>query len=139
MTYTVDEVVGQHRKLTAAVATIAARHAEELKPYQESLKAIEAWLLAKMQEEGVQNYKTPHGTAYQTTLRSVKMDNPVLFRDFILRPAAAQIQALVSGSALFADRDSAIDSILSLLGTLPLWDLADFRPGNKNMREDKKY
>ena len=133
MSFTIDDVVLRHRELTADIATISARHKTELEPLTTAVTQIEAWLLAKMNADGIQNYKTPHGTAYQSRLKSVKLEDPVGFRNFILYPAAAHIQALVSGSALFADQESGINSLLNIMGQYPQWDCADFRPGKKGI------
>lgn len=136
MSFTVEDVVKRHRELTAERATIAARHVQEMAPVSEKLEKLEMWLLAKMNQDGIQNYKTPHGTAYQSRLTSVKLDDPKEFRDFILRPAAAQIIAMVGqmgGQVVDAERDT--QAILNLIAALSLWDLADLRPGKKGIKE----
>ena len=133
---TVEEVVLRHRQLTAEKAALAARQSEEMKPITEKLDKLEMWLLAKMNQEGVENFKTANGTAYQSRLTSVKMEDATEFRNFILRPAAAQVIDMVSGmGGVVEDRERDIEAILSLIGTLSLWDLADLRPGKKGITE----
>ena len=134
MAYTVEEVVKRHRELTAEIAVISQRHAQELAPYQEGVKNIEAWILAKMNQEGVDSYKTAFGTAYQSRLRSIKQDDPIEFRNYVLRPAALSIIDAVSVmGGRVTDREAEAEGVLNLISKLSLWDLADFRPGKKGI------
>ena len=133
MTYTVEQVIERYRQLKADQAVMSARHAEEMKPLNESLNNIETWLLAKMNQDGVGSYKTTHGTAYQSRLRSVKLEDPVSFRNYVLRPAADQILGLVQAGQLFQGIGGGTNGLLEVLGQFPLWDLADFRPGKKGI------
>lgn len=52
-------------------AEIKARHEAEMAPVNAMMDKIEIHLLAKMQEQGVESYKTGVGTAYTTTRSSV--------------------------------------------------------------------
>jgi hypothetical protein len=140
MSFTVTEVIKRHRELTSEIAAVSARHDEELSPLQEKKKAIEAWLLAKMSQDEVQNYKTEYGTAYQLRLSSVKTEDAGAFKTFILRPAADKVADFVSSFYnKVAEKDLPpgyfADTILDMLKGVALWDLVDFRPGKKAIVE----
>lgn len=138
MAYTIEQVVERHRELKAQQAVISARHAEEMNPINESIAAIETWLLAKMNQDGVDSYKTPHGTAYQSRLKSVKMEDPIAFKHYVLRPAAQKILE-VAKLGYVAEGDSySEDAVLSILDACTLWDLADFRPGKKGIQKHQE-
>lgn len=134
MSFTVEQVVQRHRELTGDIAVMKERHALELEPLQQNQKNIEAWLLAKMNQDGIQNYKTPHGTAYQSKLSSVKLEDAEAFRGFVMAPAAYQIVDMVSAmGGVVQDRDRDAKAILGMIGLLSLWDLADIKPGKKGI------
>jgi hypothetical protein len=65
---TVDEYVAQYVKLRDYVKA----KEEELKPYTEAMDLIAAQLGQKMRDNGVESFKTEHGTAYKTQTLSVK-------------------------------------------------------------------
>lgn len=136
MSFTIEEIIKRHRELTQLKAAMQQTFDNEVKPISEKIDQIEAYLLARMNQEGVQNYKTDHGTAYQSKLTSVKMEDPIAFRDFVLTPAIDRILdvAIAMGAnGVDKTRDSA--ALLSLIGTMGLWDLADFRPGKKGVQK----
>lgn len=133
MAYTIEDIVKRHREISADVAVISERHRQELEPLFEAQKNIEVYLLAKMQQDGVQNYKTPAGTAYQSRLRSMKLEDASEFRNFILIPAATQILSLVRAGQLFEGPGNGIGGVLQVIGQMSLWDLADLRPGKKGI------
>lgn len=131
---TIEEVVARHRELKAELAHVLAQQAEITKPINEKIEKIEMWLLAKMNQDGVQNYKTPAGTAYLSHLTSVKLDEPTEFKNFILRPAAQWVIDLVQKMGVqVPDPQRDVEAVLSAISTLALWDLADFRPGKKGI------
>lgn len=134
MSYSVGDVVKRHRELTADLAVMQQRHQQESGPLQEHIKNIEAWLLAKMNQDNVKNYKTEAGTAYQSRIKSIKQEDPIAFRNFVLMPAVLNILDAVSAmGGIVQDRDRDAVAILGLIDTLSLWDLADFRPGKKGI------
>lgn len=136
---TIEDIVKRHRELTAEQAIIMARHAQELEPYKKKIEQLENAILFMMQRDGVESYKTAFGTAYQSRLRSVKMEDPVAFRDYILEPAAQQIANMVAarGGQPPQSGDD-VRTILNLIAHVSLWDLADFRPGKKGITEYMK-
>lgn len=138
MAYTVEQVVERYRQLKADQAVVSARHAEEMKPINESLEAIETWLLAKMNQDGVDSYKTAHGTAYQSRLKSVKVEDPIAFKHYVLKPAAEQLLGLVQNGQHLQGFSNPVEAMLELLDQFTLWDLADFRPGKKGIQKHQE-
>ena len=108
----------------------------EVKPVSEKIDQIEAYLLARQTQEGVQNYKTEYGTAYQSKLTNVKMEDPIAFRDFVLMPAIDRILDVAIGmGANGVDKERDTKALLSLIGTMGLWDLCDLKPGKKGIQK----
>lgn len=134
MAYTVEDVIARHREVKADLAVMSARHEQEIKPLNETIRVIEAWLLQKMNEDGVDSYKTQHGTAYQSHLKSVKLEDPIAFRDYVLRPAAEQIVHMVEArGGQPSQHGDDVATILKLVNVASLWDLADMKPGKKGI------
>jgi len=138
MAYTVEQVVERYRQLKADQAVLAARHAEEMKPITEGMTNIETWLLAKMNQDGVDSYKTAHGTAYQSRLKSVKVEDPIAFKHYVLQPAAEQLLGLVQNGQTLQGFSNPVVAMLELLDQFTLWDLADFRPGKKGIQKHQE-
>jgi hypothetical protein len=80
---TIGALVEKHNELLAYVEAEQAAFDERIKPYTDALATIKGAALAHLQEQGQQNAKTEFGTAYQSTIMSVKVDNPAIFLDFI--------------------------------------------------------
>lgn len=133
MSYTIEQVIQRYMELRNDEATTLARHSAEMKPIKENMSAIENWLLAKMNQDGIDSYKTAFGTAYQSRLKSVKLEDPIAFRDYVLRPACEQLLALVQAGQTLQGFSDPVKAMLELFGQFPLWDLADFRPGKKGI------
>lgn len=136
---TVEEVVSKYVELRDRKAEISKRHSEELVPYNEGMENIERWLLNKMNEDGVQNYKTDMGTAYKATTTSVKMGDPTAFKEAVFAPAAERILSLLEIAPGYAN--GGIQDVLNIIRDSALWDMVDFRAGKKGVQahlEDTK-
>lgn len=132
--FTIEQIVRKHRELTHEKAAMLQRHVDELKPLNDKIDAIEVYILARMNQDGTQNYKTEAGTAYQSKLTSVKLEDPVSFRNFILEQVIERILDVVvamGAQGVVKDRDKT--ALLSLVGTEGKWDLADIKPSKKGI------
>lgn len=69
-----DELVEEHFKLRDHVAAQTKAFQEYLKPAQSRLEEIENQLLAMLNTQGCDSFKTEHGTAYKSTLMNTKID-----------------------------------------------------------------
>lgn len=134
MTVTVDEVVGRYIQLRQEKELVSARHEAELAPLAEKMSKIEAWLMAKMQADGVDSYKTAHGTPYRSMRTSVSLADRMVFMDYVMEPAAEQVcRYLEAAGYPAATKDlAAFKQILSLFAN---WDMVDFRAGKKGIEE----
>ncbi len=92
MAFTVDQVVGKYVELRDQQRLVSERHAEEMKPFNEALQNIEAWLLGHFNANGIESAKTKHGTAYKSTTMSATVENwDELFKTIV---SSAFIRAL---------------------------------------------
>ena len=82
------ELIGQYIKLRDYVAKRSAEHADELKPYNDAMQAIEnagSALLIESSggDEGKANIVTPAGTMYRKRWTQIKMADRPTFMAFI--------------------------------------------------------
>ena len=61
------DLIERYHELKATVKEMEMEYAEATKPYNAAIQAIETECLARLQAQGLQNAKTPHGTAYLAT------------------------------------------------------------------------
>lgn len=66
----VDLIVQRYIEVRDKIKELEAAHKDILAPYKASLEKIENFLLARMQDQGLENMKTAYGTAYTTTKTS---------------------------------------------------------------------
>lgn len=64
---TLDTIVAGYMKLKGQRDAIKAKAKAEVGELEEKMSKLEAYILQKMEEDGVTSYKTPHGVAYKTT------------------------------------------------------------------------
>lgn len=131
---TVEYVTDMYIKYRDAVAQMKERQSEELRPYTEAMMQLENWLHAKMQQDGVDSYKTSAGTPYRQVATSIKIENAESFKDFVLEPAADSIyRAMIAAGYPLAPASK--DYILMLLKQEGQWGMVDFRVGKKGVEE----
>ncbi len=70
---TPGELISQYNAIRDTMLIIEAEHERELEPYTDAKKAIELELLAQLNAAGVDNFKSPDGTAYKTTHTNTKL------------------------------------------------------------------
>ena len=49
---------------------------------------LENWITLKAQDDGLENVKTPYGTAYWSTHYTASVANPSAFKDFVVQTGA---------------------------------------------------
>ena len=67
------DLIERYHELKATVKEMDLEYAEATKPYNAAIQAIETECLARLQAQGLQNAKTPHGTAYLATQTRVSV------------------------------------------------------------------
>ena len=102
----VEKVVEKYVTLREIKRDLERDHEEALKPIDEQLEKLETWLLGRMNEDGVDSYKTKQGTAYKTVKTSCTKADEAMFKDFVFQDI-----------------------------TNPRWNLVDFRPLKKGVEE----
>ena len=75
------DLIARYHELKDTVKEMELEYAEATKPYNAAIQAIETECLARLQAQGLQNAKTPHGTAYLATQTRVSVrDKGEFFR-----------------------------------------------------------
>lgn len=114
----VDEVIQKYIELRDEKTEIGKRHEAELVPIGEKMRAIEAWLLAKLNQDGVNAFNTEAGTAFKTVQTSVSLADAHVFKLFILAPLAEAFGIDAAAAA-----------------TMIRWDVTDLRAGKKGIQD----
>ena len=74
-------LIERYHALKDTLKEMDLEYAEATKPYNAAIQAIETECLARLQAQGLQNAKTPHGTAYLATQTRVSVrDKGEFFR-----------------------------------------------------------
>jgi hypothetical protein len=79
----VGDYIAKRNELDAFCEQEDNAHNDRMKPYRDAVKAIEAHLLSELVAQGVQNFKTEHGTAYKVNSMSVSVADRAAFLAFI--------------------------------------------------------
>ena len=105
---TVQDVIESYRTLRDKKEKLKAEHVETLKPYNDGLAQLEAWLLNHLNAQGEQSVKTPSGTAYISTIVKPKVMDAAAFMDFLkendllhmleVRPSKSAVQDYVDST-----------------------------------------
>jgi hypothetical protein len=72
-TVPLDVLAMKYRQLRDKKKELEDRHSEELAPYRDAMKGLEAVLLNHLNHSGQESARTLGGTIYKTTRRSVKV------------------------------------------------------------------
>lgn len=129
-----EQITGIYLKLRAAEKDLKVKAQEKAAPLATSMTRIEAFLLAKMNELGVDSLKNDAGTPYRSERVTVTVADNAAFVDFVLERAlqslpvspearASIVQAIVNSGqfALIEARASktAVEALLEETGELP--------------------
>ena len=123
----VEQVVEKYVTLREIKRDLERDHEDALKPINEQLEKLETWLLGRMNEDGVDSYKTKQGTAYKTVKTSCQMADGAMYREFVFRPIYDDIENRLG--------EQTASLVLSHIMTLARWNLVDFRALKKGVEE----
>lgn len=112
---TIDEVVEKYITIRSIKRDLERDHEEALKPISEKLEKLESWLLGRMADDGVENYKTKSGTAYKTKKTSCTIADQSMFKGFVFEPVLNHLKDL--GVVISPD------TLMAMIK----WNLVDFR------------
>ena len=130
---TKDVVIGKYVELRDEMAAIGERHVAELAPIQDQMQKIEAWLLANLNQDGVDSYKTALGTAYKSVTMSAKMEDKIAFAETVYRGIAQRIRSMLP----ISDKEwapEAVDLLVDIIANSD-WSLADVRVNKTGVKE----
>lgn len=71
----IDDAVAHYVHLRDTLKELDKQHKKRTAPVKQDMELIEAYLQRHMNDEGVQQLKSEHGTAYQTELVSTKVED----------------------------------------------------------------
>lgn len=86
-----DQLVQVYMQLRDKKTELDAKAKAAVAPLKEGLDAIEAHMLARFEDMGVDNVKTPFGTPYISTKTSVTMADADIFWRFLLAKSLAEV------------------------------------------------
>lgn len=92
------EIINKYIDLRDAVARVTKRAADECKPMQESMKAIETYLMDLFNKTGQKQIGTERGTAFLTTKTGCNIEDRDLYWGWLME-APAERRALLTLSA----------------------------------------
>lgn len=81
--YTAEQIVQHYIALRDTAKKITERYARELEPYKVAMAALENEA-SRMMRHFKTNLSTEFGTAFWTTRESYKVENPELFRNWVI-------------------------------------------------------
>lgn len=97
------DLIERYHELKETKLAIEVEQSEVIKPYTQALQAIETECLARLQAQGLQNAKTPHGTAFLTTQTRVSVrDKQAFLREMLQNayeaayPETGDVEEIVS-------------------------------------------
>ena len=65
---TMDQIIAQYMKFREQKSAIQKRAKEQTDALDEKMGKMESWIKLRAQQDGVTSFKTPHGTAFLTTV-----------------------------------------------------------------------
>lgn len=81
---TADELVKEYNDLDTVCEAAAKKFAALMKPKNDRMEEIKNLLLGMLNEQGAENIKTQHGTAYKSIITTPKATDKVKFLDWCL-------------------------------------------------------
>ena len=81
---TADDLVKEYNDLDDWTSNVTKAFGEKMKPAQTRMEEIKNLLLAMLNEQGAENIKTQHGTAYKSIITTPKATDKVKFLDWCL-------------------------------------------------------
>jgi hypothetical protein len=81
---TLDQMIEGYVRTRDALKASDARHKEKTATARQWLKDQNTLILGQLQAIGVDNVKSPHGTAYRTTEKSATVGDAAAFWEFVV-------------------------------------------------------
>ena len=129
---TKDVVIGKYVALRDQIKEISERHTAELAPFNEQMEKIEAWLLANLNQDGVDSYKTAMGTAYKSTTMSARLEDRESFMMCLIARVAELLPQEIPVPKSY--RDDLTERVAKVFAAAD-WSLADIRVNKTGVKE----
>lgn len=78
------DLISEYNKISQYIEGESKRFAEFIKPYNDRREAISNQLLAQLNEQNCESFKTDYGTAYKSHIMRPKAADREKFLDFVL-------------------------------------------------------
>ncbi len=85
MAYTAEQLIERYIQIRDSVKALSEKHAEEMRPLNEALGALEMGLQDVLNSTGGDSIKTKAGTAYRSSHVATKMEDWPSFINFVLQ------------------------------------------------------
>ncbi len=85
MAYTAEQLIERYIQIRDQIKVISEKHAEELRPFNDGLSALEMGLQDVLNSTGGDSIKTKAGTAYRSSHTAAKMEDWPSFINFVLQ------------------------------------------------------
>lgn len=85
MAYTAEQLIEKYVAVRDKLKLLSEQHAEEMRPMNEALNALEMGLQDILNSTGGDSIKTKAGTAYRSAHTSAKMEDWPAFVNFVLQ------------------------------------------------------
>tara|TARA_R110000851_G_scaffold305601_3_gene463712 strand:- start:748 stop:1131 length:384 start_codon:yes stop_codon:yes gene_type:complete len=69
----IEQVVTKYRELRDKKKELKEGHVKELRPFNDALEKMEAWLGGELLKQKAESVRTKHGTVYKTITTAVKV------------------------------------------------------------------
>lgn len=122
------DLIARYHELKETKLAIEVEQSEVIKPYTQALQAIENECLARLQAQGLQNAKTPHGTAYLATQTRVSVRDKQAFLFSIVARAVAEYE-------IMRDAGDPCTDIAAMMLSAPCWSALDIRALKEPVKE----
>ena len=132
---TIDSLLQKYFDLDGRIDEMSKRHAEEMKPLSEAQATIKNYLQHLMNQLGTDQVKAKGvGIAFTKMSRTCQMADAEAFKQFVFEPVIQGIQNYLTGSGIeLNDTDRAV--LQNVVLAMPMWDMIDFRAGQKGIKE----
>lgn len=132
---TIEELLKKYFDLDVREDEMCKRHAEELKPLSEAKNTIKNYLQHLMTTMGTDSFKVQGlGTAFTKMSRTCQMADADAFKQFVFQPVVEGVINYMQGTGIqLRDRDSEV--IKNVILSMPMWDMIDFRAGQKGIKD----
>lgn len=88
---TIEQRIDQYVKLRDLIKEKDDAHKAAMKPYRETLEALNNVILDLLNKSGGDSIKTKSGTAYKSTKRTASLEDPERFMDFVIAKGAFEL------------------------------------------------